>query len=205
MKRFILPLLVLLFVGSLFAVESAPSEVVGYVKYDCVAGLNLVALPMDQGYAMASELGAAYAGLTDAISYWDATNQRWYSAVYYADFEMWDPDFSVAPGSVLMINALSPYTMYSIGDLPATNAQYTLVAGLNTLMVPLNESDLTLASELGSDIGVTDAISYWDATLQRWYSAVYYADFEMWDPDFSVGIGMPVMANSLSGTTWPSR
>jgi hypothetical protein len=38
MKRFILPLLILLFVGSLFAVESAPSEVVGYFKLNSAAG-----------------------------------------------------------------------------------------------------------------------------------------------------------------------
>jgi hypothetical protein len=60
MKRFILPLMILLFVGSLLAVESAPSEVVGYVKYDCVAGLNLVALPMSQGYTLSSEVGDTY-------------------------------------------------------------------------------------------------------------------------------------------------
>lgn len=38
MKKFILPLLILLFVGSLFAVESAPSEVVGYFKLSATDG-----------------------------------------------------------------------------------------------------------------------------------------------------------------------
>lgn len=205
MKRFILPLLVLLFVGSLFAVESAPSEVVGYVKYDCVTGLNLVALPMDQGYMLASEVGDAYDGLVDAVSYWDASTQNWFTAVYYDFLEMWDPDFSVAPGNVLMINALSPFSMYSIGDMPETEAQYAFVSGLNTLMVPLNQSSFTLASQLGEDIGVVDAVSYWDASTQNWFTAVYYDFLEMWDPDFGVSIAMPLMANVISGTTWPSR
>lgn len=204
MKRFILPLMILLFVGSLFAVESAPSEVVGYVKYDMVTGLNLAALPMDQGYTMASEIGAAYDGLTDAISYWDATNQSWYSAVYFADFEMWDPDFAVAPGSVIMVYALSPFSFYSIGDMPETNAQYNLVTGLNTLMLPLNKGEIGYASELGADIGTVDAVSYWDSANQSWYSAVYFADFEMWDPDFEVSIGTPVMTYATSPTQWPS-
>jgi len=204
MKRFILPLMILLFVGSLLAVESAPSEVVGYVKYDCVTGLNLVALPMQQAYALTSDIGADYAGLTDAISYWDANTQSWYSAVYYADFELWDPDFDVQAGSVLMINALSPFSFYSIGDLPAANAQYAMVTGLNSVMIPLNRSDLSLASELGADMGSVDAISYWDAVNQSWYSAVYYADFELWDPDFGTSIGMPLMTNSLSAGTWPT-
>lgn len=46
MKKFILPLLVLLFVGSLFAVESDPSEVVGYFKKTVVEGtVQAIALP----------------------------------------------------------------------------------------------------------------------------------------------------------------
>jgi len=204
MKKFILPLLLLLAIGMLAAVESAPSAVVGYVKYDCVAGLNLIALPMDQGYAWASEIGTAYAGQTDAISYWDAATQSWVSAVYYVDFEMWDPDFEVEPGSVLMVYALAPFSFYSIGDMPATNAQYNLLAGLNTVMVPLNKSALTLASELGANIGVVDAVSEWVAASQSWNSAVYYVDFEMWDPDFPVSIGYPVMTYALSPTTWPA-
>jgi hypothetical protein len=46
MKRFILPLMLLLFVGSLFAVESAPSEVVGYFKLNISEGAyQAISLP----------------------------------------------------------------------------------------------------------------------------------------------------------------
>jgi len=203
MKKFILPLLLILTVGMLAAVESEPSEVVGYVKYDCVVGLNLVALPMDQNLNLASDIGNNYSGLTDAISYWDASTQTWFSAVYYVDFDMWDPDFAVSPGSVLMINTISPFSFYSIGNIPASNAQYTLIPGLNTIMIPLNKSNFTLASEVGLNIATVDAISEWDASTQTWYSAVYYPDFELWDPDFSVSIAKPLMTNSLSSTVWP--
>ena len=206
MKKFILPLMLLLLAaGLLFAVESDPSAVVGYVKYDCIVGRNLVALPMDQDYELASEIGTAYAGLVDAISYWNASAQSWDNAVYYSEIEMWDPDFAVEPGSVLMINALSPYAFYSIGDMPAQNAQYPLITGRNTLMVPLNRSDLTLASGLGTDIGSVDAVSKWDAPTQTWDNAVYYSEIEMWDPDFGVTIGMPLMTNVLTAGQWPTR
>jgi len=203
MKKFILPLLLILTVGMLAAVESEPSEVVGYVKYDCVVGLNLVALPMDQNLNLASDIGNNYSGLTDAISYWDASTQTWFSAVYYVDFDMWDPDFAVSPGSVLMVYAISPFSFYSIGNMPASNAQYTLIPGLNTLMVPLNKPNFTLASEVGIDIATVDAISEWVASSQSWYTAVYYVDFSFWDPDFPTIIGMPLMTNSLTTVTWP--
>ena len=203
MKKFILPLMLLLIVGSLLAVESDPSAVVGYVKYDCVAGLNLIALPMDQGYALASAVGTDYAAI-EAINYWDATTQSWFSAVYYPDFEIWDPDFAVESGDVLMITTPSSFAFYSIGDMPAQNGQYPLVAGLNTIMVPLNRSDLTFASELGTEIASAEAVNTWDAPTQSWFSAVYYPDFEIWDPDFSVSIGMPLMSTVLTPSTWPT-
>jgi len=113
MKRFILPLLLLLAVGLLIAAESEPSEVVGYVKYDCVAGLNLVALPIEQGFTLSSEVGDTYPGQIDQISRWDADLQFWESAVFY-DFGdgtgIWDPDFNVSIGTPVMASVTSPTT-----------------------------------------------------------------------------------------------
>jgi len=199
MKKFILPLLLLLFVGSLFAVESEPSAVVGYVKYDCVAGLNFVALPMDQGYAWASDLGTAYTGLTDAISYFDTALQDWNTAVDLGGF--WDGDFEVGNGSALLMYAYEPFSFYSIGDMFATNASYNLVTGLNTAMVPLNRSDLAWAGDIGTEIG-SDAISYFDSSLQDWSTAVDLGGF--WDGDFEVAIGFPFLAYAWSDTVWPT-
>ncbi len=199
MKKIILPLLLILAIGILAAVESAPSEVVGYVKYDCVAGLNLIALPMDAGYTMASDFAAAYPGAMDAMSYWDNATQSWVTAV---DWGYWEGDFAVTPGSVMMISALAPFGAFSIGDLPAANASYALVAGLNTLMVPLNRSNITMAGDVGTEIGTLDAISGWDNATQSWATAV---DWGYWEGDFPVSIGYPLMASSLSATTWPVR
>ena len=104
MKKLIIPLLFIFAIGILAAVESEPSAIVGYVKYPCVAGLNHIALPMDQGLTMASDWAAGYPGLLDAMSYWDNINQGWIAAV---NLGYWDGDFPVHPGSVMMINALS--------------------------------------------------------------------------------------------------
>ena len=103
MKKFILPLLLLLFVGSSMAVESEPSAVVGYVKYDCVAGLKYIALPMESGYTWASEFADTYVGSFDALSYWDNATQQWVGAI---DLGYWEGDFATTIGMPLFVNSL---------------------------------------------------------------------------------------------------
>jgi len=204
MKKLIIPLLFIFAIGILAAVESEPSAIVGYVKYPCIQGLNFVALPMEQGYTSVSQVGNTYPDLIEAISYWDASTQNWVASVYYPEFEMWDPDYSITIGLPLMVNCLNNFNFYSIGNLPTINAQYSLLPGLNTIMIPLNKSNLTQASMVGTNIGTVEAVSEWLASIQNWNASVYYPEFEMWDPDFDVTIGMPLMVNSLSSTIWPS-
>ena len=204
MKKLIIPLLFIFAFSILAAVESEPSEIVGYVKYPCVEGLNFVALPMEQGYTSVSQIGNTYPYLIDAISYWDASSQSWVESVYYLDWDVWDPDYSVTINLPLMVHCLNNFNFYSIGDLPTINAQYSLLPGLNTIMIPLNKSNLTQASILGTNIGTVDAVSEWIASTQSWNDSVYYQDWEIWDPDYDVAIGMPLMVHSISSTIWPS-
>ncbi len=199
MKKLIIPLLFIFAIGILAAVESEPSAIVGYVKYPCVAGLNHIALPMDQGLTMASDWAAGYPGMLDAMSYWDNTTQSWVAAV---DLGYWYGDFPVNPGCVMMINVLLPFNAYSIGNMPATNATYNLLVGLNDIMIPLNRSDIAMAGQVGDEIGVLDAMSYWDNTTQSWVAAV---DLGYWYGDFPVAIGFPMQVNALSPVTWPSQ
>ncbi len=208
MKKLILPLLLLVAFGMLAAVESAPSEVVGYVKYDCLAGLNMVAMPMVDGLTLTSEVGAVYnvgGDYIDTINIWDPVTQTWTYATNYGG-GFWDPDLPVATGSILYFNTTQALTFYSIGDMPAANAQYSIVPGLNTIMVPLNKSALSLTSLVGLDIGTgedLDTINLWDATTQTWAYATNYGG-GFWDPDLTVGIGSPLFVNSLSTVSWPT-
>ena len=199
MKKLIIPLLFIFAIGILAAVESEPSAIVGYVKYPCVAGLNHIALPMDQGLTMASDFAALYPDMIDAMSYWDNINQGWIAAV---NLGYWDGDFPVHPGSVMMIAALTPFNAYSIGNIPATNATYNLLVGLNDIMIPLNRSDITMAGQVGDEIGVLDAMSYWDNINQGWIATI---NLGYWDGDFPVSIGFPMQVAALSSVTWPSR
>ncbi|HAN41772.1 MAG TPA: hypothetical protein DCQ12_07665 [Candidatus Cloacimonas sp.] len=202
MKKVILPLLLILAFSFLAAVESDPSAVVGYVRYDLVAGNNMVALPMECPWNMASELGNTFSGNVDQIFHWDAANQQFVAAADYGGF--WDGDFPIATNDVLMLYSYVTAPFYSLGDLPAP-ATYNLVAGNNTLMVPLNKSTLAMASDLGTELtaGSVDQIFHWDEVNQQFVAAADYGGF--WDGDFEIGIAMPLMAYSYSPITWPSR
>ena len=199
MKKLIIPLLFIFAIGILAAVESEPSAIVGYVKYPCVAGLNHIALPMDQGFTMASDFAALYPDMIDNMSYWDNITQTWFSAIYLGS---WIGDFTIHPGSIMMIAALTPFNAYSIGNMPATNATYNLLVGLNDIMIPLNRSDITMAGQVGDEMGVLDNISRWDNATQTWDSAI---NVGFWLGDFPVAIGLPMQVAALSPVTWPSQ
>jgi len=202
MKKILLPLLLILAVGILAAVESEPSAIVGYVKYDMLVGNNLVAIPMECPWDFASELGDSFGGSVDQVYYWDNTNQLFLGAANLGGF--WDGDFPIDTGYVLMLNSYTPTVMYSIGNLPATNASYNIVAGNNTIMIPLNNSSFALASEVGDNMaaGGVDQVYYWDNTNQIFLGAANLGGF--WDGDFGVSIAMPLMVNAYSPFTWPS-
>jgi hypothetical protein len=197
MKKVIIPLILLLAVAFLIAVESDPSAVVGYVKYDLLAGRNMVALPMASGYTMASNLGDAIGA--QSVAKWNATNQGWDQADNFGF--MWVPDFAVADGNAYMVNVNAAGTYYCAGAM-ITQPNYSLVIGRNAVMVPLDRSDLSMASTFGNAIGNLSAVAKWNATNQGWDQADNFGF--MWVPDFAVQIGMPLMVNSSAVATWPT-
>lgn len=94
MKKLILPLLLLVAFGMLAAVESDPSNIVGYVKYPCAAGFNTaIALPMEQAYTLASEIGDEY--LATSMGYWDPSFGFWYM-IDQNPWGGWADDFDTA-------------------------------------------------------------------------------------------------------------
>jgi len=92
MKKFILPLLLILTVGMLAAVESEPSAIVGYVKYDCVVGNNFIAMPMVQTIATTTEFGAQFGESINTINIYNPAAQNWEASVNYGG-GFWDPEF----------------------------------------------------------------------------------------------------------------
>ena len=214
MKKLYLSILALVLVGSfLMAIESEPSEIVGYVAYECVEGttgnLNFISLPvMDAGaerayYEWASDLGNAYPGLIDGISKWLPATQSWSTASLVGS--TWFGDFLLDPANAYMISVTGPFTFYSVGAL-VDPIQYHLVEGttgnLNFIMVPLDRSDFDWASELGEDIVYADGVSQWLALTQSWSTASKVGT--TWFGDFGIGISKPLMVSITQETYWPS-
>lgn len=208
MKKTIALIVILAFATYAFALESLPSETVGFVKYVCVttAGtdLNAVALPLDAGYINASDLGDDI-GVCDVVSKWVTISQGWFSAVRLMP-GMWSNNFPVENGYPYQINITSNVDVYIAGDVPTPptfDLDTTSTTDLNFIMVPLTKSALTMAGALGDDIGVCDVVSKWIPSSQGWFSAVRLMP-GMWSNNFSVDIGNPLMVNVTANTTWPS-
>jgi len=204
MKKLLLPLLLVLAIGMLSAVESDPSNVVGYVKYEIGVGNNFVAIPMECPWTWAGEdLGASFAGNVDQVSWWDPAAQDFLTA---SDLGfMWLNDYEIDTNYALMLYAYADADFYSIGDLPADPAEFNLVAGNTSIMVPLNRSDLGWAGEIGAEMvaGGVDQISMWDPLAQDFLTA---SDLGfMWLNDFEVDIAMPLIVYSYAAITWPVR
>ena len=162
----------------------------------------MVALPMECEWDWASELGDTFEGNVDQISFWDVDSQSFFGAFELGGF--WDGDFEIDTNHVLMVNSFVPAALYSLGNLPEPTT-FSLVAGNNTIMVPLNRSDLNMVSELGDEMaaGYVDQVSFWDVASQSFYGAFELGGF--WDGDFEIDIAMPLMANAQSPITWPTR
>ncbi len=199
MKKFILPLLLLLAIGMLAAVDSEPSAVVGYVKYECVAGNNMIALPMVDAYEYASEVGDALGATT--IGYFDGETQEWV-VIDAFPWGGWSDEFPIVNGQPLWIYVESDVDFYSIGSLPASSPSYTLATGNNTIMLPLNRADLEFASLVGDEIGAT-SVGYFDGAAQEW-SVIDAFPWGGWTDEFDTAIGAPLWIYTDFDGTWPA-
>jgi hypothetical protein len=69
-------------------------------------------------------------------------------------------------------------------------------------MVPLNRSDLNLASLVGDEIGAA-TIGYFNSTTQEW-EIVSAFPWGGWSGDFPTSIGSPLWVNTAVAGTWPT-
>jgi len=206
MKKVLLPLLMLLAIAGLLAVESSPSAIVGYVKYPCVVGDNLIALPMDGGPLTSPTIGLANP-LMNSMATW-APGQYWDASQAYDDGEggfIWDPEYAYTTGTGLMVNTGTGFNFYSMGTVPAPPV-YPLVVGNNLVMVPLDKSNLSDTALIGATSTNFNSIALWDAG-QFWNASQAYDDGEggfIWDPPLDTPIGTPIMIYSIAEFSWPS-
>jgi len=182
-------------------VESAPSAVVGYVKYDCVPGLNMIALPLEIPWEWVNELGSEYSSSIESIYYWNTAAQTWVGSTNLGG--CWDGDFAIHTNDALFISNTSAMSLFVCGRLPATPTQFSLVAGINAIVIPLSIPQVTMASDLGIYLESLDSVYQWDNINQSYNVAYDLGGF--WDMDYAIETGFPLLVNSLYALSWPTR
>lgn len=208
-KISLLVVLAMIFTVTLIAQESDPSEIVGYVAYNCVEGTiadnNFISVPL---YMVDAEgdtlrtlnsLGDSFipegedTPTVNAISFWVAETQSWDGISWDEDGNRWlgnpgdDDLFPLEYGHSYMISITEELTFYSVGGLPEP-VQYTLELGTtgdnNFIMVPLDRADLTTLNSVGDDISANqeyaNAVSFWIAETQSWDGISWDAANNRW-------------------------
>lgn len=204
MKKLVLPLLLLLGISMLLAqAVSEPSEVVGYVKYEVVAGNSMVAVPMVNGaLVQAGDIGNLVGATT--VSYWDNAGQAFLAAEYVDWMGDWDNNFFLENGMALLVYSDAPTAnFYSVGSLPVTQPSYPIAEGNSMVMIPLNRSDLEFAGMVGDLAGAT-TVSYWDNAGQAFLASEYVDWMGDWDNNFQTAIGAPLMVYAPAAGVFPS-
>jgi len=192
-------------------VESDFSETVGYVGYELEQGLNFVAIPMvDESLSWAQDLADAI-GPVDVVNKWNPVGQTWTSAYEFGGIWNDDEEGFVAGAGVYLININQPVenlVFFSVGTIFEPLAQHSLVAGLNSLMLPLDRHDITHAGEttldglgLGDEIGYVDVVNKWVSSAQTWTAAYKFGG--VWNDDFEISIGDPFLINLTEAVDWP--
>lgn len=206
MKKTMIFFLLVVFLP-LLAIESEPSEIVGFMKYECLnvedGNYNLIAIPFECSYTKASELGADFPSLT-SIRSWDSASQSWIASNNLGG--TWIPDNPIELNSVYYVNVQQASNVIIAGKLgssPTYNFIINENGNYNTAMLPIDSSLIT-ASEWGNDIGSgteCTSIKSWNNTSQLWESSNNLGSF--WLPDNEIIAGRPYYLNVNSNITWP--
>lgn len=192
MRTFIITI-VLLTTFSIGAVESDPSNIVGFVRYECSTGKNLIALPLESNYTTPQDIYDDYPEISD-IKAWDSTNQDWITAS------------ALETGKAYLVNCSSAIDFFCAGDLVDTSSQNletTSNTNLNLVIIPLERDDLTTASQLADDIAVCNSVSKWVREQQSWVTATKINS--TWQDDYNVEVADVLLINVTDDVVWPAR
>jgi hypothetical protein len=194
MKKVFISAILVLFLGSLFALESGPSDVVGFVKYDVFLNdFTMIAIPFPTTLAMASDLAADISPDVTDVIFW---NNAWFGWQQYSTASP-ATDYAITSDMSYLVykGGTANVDWYSYGDLP-TAATFDIFANdFTQIMLPLDRSDLVMASDLANDIGpgVTDVITWNNA----WFGWQQYSTASP-ATDFAIDIGQGFLIYSTA-------
>ena len=207
MKNIIL-LVLFLYCLTLVSIESDPSEVVGYVKYQCQENANgnytPIAISMNSGYTRASELDADYPEIT-SIGVWNSETQQWDIGVDYGAGH-WFPDPEFSENQPILVTVSETIDIYIAGTMNS-DPSYFLITNENgnstPIMLPL-DSEITSPTMLGENTPEVNSISFWNPTTQLWEISVNNGENE-WSTNPIMEAGNVYFFSVDSDITWPDN
>jgi hypothetical protein len=110
-------------------------------------------------------------------------------------------NFSIEMGYPYYVNVTNDVVLTLVGEIvePVFNLITTSTTDFNEVMLTLEKTDITQASELMADIPSCNSIARWDAEVQGYYQYVSFLPMT----NFNVRVGYPYYVNVDSDITWP--
>ena len=210
MKKIIILTVALAFIVSAFALESDPSDVVGYVKYECITTANgnenFIALPLEAGYTDSEELGTDL-GVCTRVTKFNVGTQGWDSCTDLGFPLGWVGQFNVATYQPYLVYVTDVVDFYVDGPVPDPEPTFNFVTTAfgneNPVMVPLSSS-FTDSEELGTDIEVCTRVTKFNVGTQGWDSCTDLGFPLGWVGQFDVEIAQGLVVYvTAEVSVWP--
>jgi hypothetical protein len=181
--------------------ESGNSVTIGEFDYALITtpttDFNEISLPTAmEGITDAAQLMAAIPGC-NSVARWDAADQGYYQYISFLPMT----NFSVEKGYPYYVNVTDNVIFTLIGKVvkPTFNLVTTPTTDFNEVMLTLDKTGITQASELMADIPSCNSIARWNAEDQGYYQYVSFLPMT----NFNVRAGYPYYVNVTSNITWP--
>ncbi len=180
---------------------------------DSISRYVNISYPFDMGYDTVSDIDSESKYIS-VISKYDSWWQKWISAAYVPELELWATNFMIHLGGVYKLLVYNDYAP-SLGfagayeEIPSYNLHTYhdydyYYKGYNYIMHHPAKSDIKRATQLGNDLVNCDAIQKWDPYTHTLMSSYLYDSyFGYWDNDFDIQITDPIMVNVWSPQKWP--
>jgi hypothetical protein len=155
---------------------------------------NQIALPLAlSGITTAQDLMAKIPGC-NSIARWDTPSQAYQQYIV-------NLNFSIQIGNPYFINCTidTVFTLTGKVSNPSFQLITTNTTDFNEVMLPLEKVNISLASELLSDIPNCTSVAQWDAVQQAY---IQYVPGDLVN-DFIVRVGRPYYVNVTDNTSWP--
>jgi hypothetical protein len=187
----------------LFARNETTRDVKDSIVYECVQGLNTIALPLETGFETMADVAEELQTATE-FSRWNAVNQKWKTTAK-SPYGVWVLDFNAEPGIPLMVknNAAETFTLTGSPFFPEPT--YQIYLARNFIVAPLSRPDLTTSALLGNDLSNANQIAKWNSATQNWIAS-NKTMFGTWISPFPVYVGMPLFVRTTNTIpyTWPN-